>query len=455
MTAFARTRNRQGGKGMDRPMKRWTLALLGIAVSALLWNPTATAAIDGVKGDTFFLDATTGFIDTGEGNRVLFWGFADGQTGLVQYPGPTLIVTEGQPVSVTLRNWLPEPVSLVFGGQDNVVAPAGQRGLIAAEARTGGGTVTYHFTPARPGTYYYHTGTNMDKQLVMGLFGALIVRPAGYDAADNTTWRAYNDNASRYTREFLFLVSEMDDRFNTEVETGQPVDTTTFFPVYWFVNGRNAPDTMSPDRVSYLPTQPYGAMAMMHPGDNVLVRLINMGHDPHPFHTHGNHVRIIARDGRLRSTNEGVAGADLSELAFSVTTAPGRTVDAIFQWTGKDLGWDIYGDPAVNGHTCIDNNLDGYDDTTVEWCADHGKPFPVFLPNLEDLDFGPFWSGSPFMGETGVLPVGVTRFNFNGGYFMMWHSHNEKELTNNDVFPGGLMTFMDVEPPWIDIPEVP
>ena len=35
---------------MDRPLKRWTLVLLGIAVSALLWNPAATAAIDGVKG---------------------------------------------------------------------------------------------------------------------------------------------------------------------------------------------------------------------------------------------------------------------------------------------------------------------------------------------------------------------------------------------------------------------
>ena len=150
MTAFTRTRNRQGGKDMDRPLKRWTLALLGIAVSALLWNPAATAAINGVKGDTFFLDATTGFIDTGEGNRVLFWGFADGRTGQVQYPGPTLIVTEGQPVTVTLRNWLPEPVSLVFGGQDNVVAPAGQRGLIAAEARTGGGRLpTTSRRPAR------------------------------------------------------------------------------------------------------------------------------------------------------------------------------------------------------------------------------------------------------------------------------------------------------------------
>jgi FtsP/CotA-like multicopper oxidase with cupredoxin domain len=319
--------------------------------------------------------------------------------------------------------------------------------------------VTYHFTPARPGTYYYHSATNMDTQLLMGLFGALIVRPAGYNPADTTTWRAYNDNASGYNREFLFLVSEMDDLFNTDVETGKPVDTTTFFPVYWFINGRTAMDTLAPDRVPYLPTQPYGSMAMMHPGDNVLLRIVNMGHDLHPFHTHGNHARIIARDGRLRSTNEGVAGADLSELAFSVTTAPGRTVDAIFQWTGENLGWDVYGHTALDNVLCNGTNGPGagFDPVTREYCPDHTLPFPVapLDQRQEDIEFGPWFSGSPFLGKQGFLPPGVTRFNLNGGFFLMWHSHNEKELTNNDVFPGGLLTFMDVEPPWIDIPEVP
>jgi len=416
------------------------------------------AAIDGYKDSTIFLDATTGFIDTGEGNRVFFWGFADGRTGRVQYPGPTLIVTEGQPVTVTLRNWLPEPVSLVFGGQDNVVAPTGQRGVLAAEAQPGGGAVTYTFTPARPGTYYYHSATNMDKQLEMGLFGAMIIRPAGYNAADSSTWRAYNDNASQYNREFLFLLSEMDDGFNRAVEAGQAIDTSTFFPTYWFINGRSAMDTMSPDRAPWLPTQPYGAMAMMHPGDNVLVRIVNMGHDLHPFHTHGNHVRIIARDGRLRSTNEGTAGADLSELAFTVTAAPGRTVDAIYQWTGQNLGWDIYGHTALDNVACNGATTGpglGFDPVTREYCPDHTIEILVDLPTQEELDFGTNYSGSPFLGATGPLPVGAGGFNPNGGFFHMWHSHNEKELTSNDVFPGGMMTFMDIEPPWMDIPEVP
>jgi hypothetical protein len=28
----------------------------------------------------------------------------------------------------------------------------------------------------------------------------------------------------------------------------------------------------------------------------------------------------------------------------------------------------------------------------------------------------------------------------------MWHSHNERELTTNNIFPGGMMTIMLVDP---------
>ena len=30
-------------------------------------------------------------------------------------------------------------------------------------------------------------------------------------------------------------------------------------------------------------------------------------------------------------------------LLFTIPSVPGGTADAIFQWTGKDLGWDMYG----------------------------------------------------------------------------------------------------------------
>jgi len=34
----------------------------------------------------------------------------------------------------------------------------------------------------------------------------------------------------------------------------------------------------------------------------------------------------------------------------------------------------------------------------------------------------------------------------------MWHSHTEKELTNYNIYPGGMMTFMVIEPPGTSIP---
>jgi len=135
-------------------------------------------------------------------------------------------------------------------------------------------------------------------------------------------------------------------------------------------------------------------------------------------------------------------------------------VDALFTWSGKNLGWDIYGDPndPAYAHTCTDGDgnpdgtgcttgCDGFDDVTNEWCADHGKPFPVVLPDSLDLTFGGMWSGSPFLGSEGGLPPGEGGLNPNGGLAFMWHSHTEKEMVNFDIFPGGMMTMYLVEPP--------
>jgi len=52
------------------------------------------------------------------------------------------------------------------------------------------------------------------------------------------------------------------------------------------------------------------------------------------------------------------------------------------------------------------------------------------------------WSGSPFLGLLGTLPPGEGGNNPNAGYTYMWHSHNEKEMVNNNIFPGGLMTML-------------
>jgi len=415
---------------MENIFKRKTIwtALLSVVVILFAVFP-AQAAIDGITGTTFNLTAKTGYISTAEGGSYLMWGYANG-SGVMQYPGPTLIVNQGAVVTINLSNQLTVPVSIVFPGQGAVTATGGAAGLLTREAPPAG-VVSYTFTASQPGTYTYYSGTRPELQVEMGLVGALIVRPA-----TNPATQAYNHVDSQFDHEYLFLLSEMDPIIHDQVALGNMnlVDNTTYWPVYWFINGRTGPDTMTPANNPLLPNQPYNCMPMMHPGEKVLIRMIGGGRDLHPLHLHGNDHKVIARDGRLLSSG---VGADLAELAFTTTVVPGSTADAIFGWTGDRLGWDMYG--HAPGDSLQPN----------EYAPDHGKPFPVTLPTQLEVTNGQFYSGSPFLGTMGYIPPGEGGFNINSGFLYMWHSHNEKEIVNNDIFPGGMMTMMIIEAPGV------
>jgi hypothetical protein len=170
----------------------------------------------------------------------------------------------------------------------------------------------------------------------------------------------------------------------------------------------------------------------------------------------------------MLASNGNTSGPDLQRGRFTTLSVPGQTVDAIFEWTGEKLGWDVYGTPTdgAPAHTCnevdladclADGNPDdcgsaGFDPVTHEYCPDHGQPFPVVLPENQNLAFGGWWSGSPFLGQGEPLPPGEGGLNPFNGLFFMWHSHTEKELTNFDIFPGGMLSMMVVEPPGTPIP---
>ncbi len=445
------------------------LALAGTCAASLA--SAAVVRVPGVKGTSFTLTALPDRITTPDGDSIYFWGFASAGQTRPQYPGPTLRVQKGQSVPITVVNQLPsafgQRVSLSLPGQIGVTAscvPAGGcvQGPITLEARLGE-SVTYTFTASRSGTFLYNSASRPDLQVEMGLVGALIVYPGDPD----TAVQAYDDTApadqsgnpagSQFEEEYLFFLSEMDSEIHDLVEQQgvQAVDDSGrlgyYFPNYWFINGRNAPDTMAESGVARLPTQPYSALTRTHPGDRVLMRVIGGGHDMHPFHHHGQHARVIAVDGFPLQTAAS-AHFDLSHEVFTIQSLPGQTVDAILRWTGKDLGWDIYGHKAGDGSTCTPSGPEHLDPTTHEYCDDHRKPLPVVLPEALALANGPFYSGSPFLGQVGLMPPGDGGLNPNAGYTYMWHSHAEKEITNFDVFPGGMMTMLIVEPPGTPIP---
>ena len=420
---------------------RLAAALLLLASAGMGWAQTTIPhLVDGITGTSpspsFSLVAAPGEISTPEGNSLYFWGYG---TTAAQYSGPTLIVNQGDVVTVTLVNNLPVPTSITFPGQSGVTASGGSSGLLTREAGTSGGSVTYTFTASQPGTYMYHSGTQPDLQIEMGLVGALIVRPTGFDSAVAANRKAYTDADSAFDHEYLFLLSDMDEKIHNAVELQVQagtlpitVDTSKRFAVYWFMNGRAAPDTLMPPSHPSLPGQPYDCFPNFHPGEKVLLRVIGGGSDEHPLHHHGNHARMIAQDGRLLQSVGGT-GADLGNLEFTVPSTPGSTIDTMFSWTGAGLGWDAY------GHTGTDAPA------PFEDPADHLKPIPVVLPPAQQIVDGMMYGGSPFLGTPGIQKPGEGGFNPNNGFMYLWHSHAEKEIVNNDIFPGGMMTFALVE----------
>ena len=178
--------------GVKRDNSYLRAFMFGAAASVLLVTSSASGAAPGIKGPNFSLTAQDNYITQPDGQAIYSWGYGctAGTTPTflpamqnnicptMQIPGPTLIVMEGQTVTVTLTNNLPKAAgntSMLFPGFD-VTPTGGVQGLMTSEA-TPGGSVTYSFTALTPGTRAYYSGTQSDLQVEMGLYGAVIVLP--------------------------------------------------------------------------------------------------------------------------------------------------------------------------------------------------------------------------------------------------------------------------------------
>ena len=525
-----------------------------LAAAALLLAASAQAAAPGITASTggastFNLRASPGFSSQPDGVFVYSWGYGcttvNGATYAptqfaslgfcpsMQMPGPTLIVTENASFTVTLTNSLPAAAgntSILFPGARTVTVSGGTPGLLTAEA-VPGGTVTYTVTYAHPGTFSYYSGTQPDLQIEMGLFGAVVVKPTTSYGTTATTpnciassslsthredfrlqTSAYDNPLSCYDREYLVQWSEMDPKIHRQVEdqlkliatcptttglqfscpTALNVVTEPYHPNYFLVNGRSMPDNMDANYAPNYPNQPYNANPHMHPGELILVRYIGQGHWQHPFHEHGNHVRILGRDGNLllAQANNPTSTLLAGRMEFNTDTTPGQADEGIFYWSGKGLGWDIFGhtqtgagsatcNPDVNGYYTTASGaalptynaaglMTGGSANYYEWCADHTVPLevnpvgavgsggPMTLPDPLVVTNGLWYNGTPYLGPDAVLrsrgptplPPGGALQNPppESGIAFMWHSHNEREITTNDVFPGGMLMMMLVDP---------
>ncbi len=241
-------------------------------VTCNLWTNTATIALPGTAS-------------------VKIWGYTDTAAGVLTTPGgPTLIVNQGDVVTVILHNSLPEASSLLFQGQAMIPDETGV---------TAGNSKSYTFTATNAGTYLYEAGLtpSVQHQVAMGLYGALIVRPATANQAYASITSAYNDEA-------LVLLSEIDTLLNNSANPAN-FDMRNYHPRYWLINGKPFPNT---DVINTAV------------GNKLLLRFVNAGLQVHSMSLLGLNQNVIATDGSP------LANA-FTYVADSI--APGQTLDTI------------------------------------------------------------------------------------------------------------------------------
>jgi hypothetical protein len=448
------------GIGISLPVGATNLHQPSPSEGLICTNGNAQADASGIIHRSYVLTARDGYISTNDGNSIYMWSYAEGDKDF-QYPGPFLCADQGDQVTVTLRDSLKVATSIVFTGIPGVksdgVASQPDGGTTGpttglTQPTAPGSSVTYTFTASQPGTFLYESGTDPQMQVQMGMEGGLIVRPftaatlcasatppatcaysynpnSAGNYAYNTPWSQFNTNT-----EFVHLFSDIDPDLHHAVELGATTyDWSKYVSRYFMINGRSFPDDLAPNNVSNQPTQPYGALVHVQPRCDMttpqkcapgsidynpysaLVRYLNAGPVAINFHPHGNHENTIGRDGHELVTP---TGADASVETFDTVVAPGQTIDAQFTWVDAQ-NWQ----PDTN-------------------------PIGVPIPGQQDRLEGPFWNGSPYLGDLQPLTTGVTRYNECGEFYQFAHDHDLIHITSFGISGGGgQLTLVRVDPP--------
>ena len=143
--------------------------LTGAAIASSRTSPVATAAQKGRRQ----LEFKTGILKPGE------WPDGNPKEGGIwainsMFPGPTIRATEGEEISVTLCNNLPQPTTIHWHGmhQNGTWFMDGVERISQAAIQPGD-CYTYKFRADPAGTHWYHSHTGV--QYSDGLFGPLII----------------------------------------------------------------------------------------------------------------------------------------------------------------------------------------------------------------------------------------------------------------------------------------
>lgn len=333
-------------------------------------------------------------------------------------------------------------------------------------------TATYFFQPEGPGTHMYHCHQEASEHVQMGMYGALVIYPsarslakAGITQDKRGRWMlngkpqpqipktatnrnfAYNDINTFFNKEYVMLLSDIDSEWHREVLSGRSFHAPDFKPDFWLVNGRAFPDTLLPHPQTPPPgsdpnlTQiTYESYVHVITNQKFLLRTINMGYQVVPWHIHGWHFTIVGKDASpspfLAIASElHFVGDEGMNMGFTATVGSGETYDLLLTATDKR---PIYRKYIVNGQ-------DGFPSLCSQIAAiqaiNPGAIFdvpaePVICPTPNTVNYIQVCNQPPSDPNDNFFPQ-----------FYPMHNHDDYKVTNNGVYPGGQLTYIQTDAP--------
>ena len=301
-------------------MKQRLFFLILAAALLMPWGFGASAA----SAAEFYLRAEIFYKTMPDTTIVPMWGYSlgagpSGPWSSASSPGPRLTVPPGDTtLTIHLTNQLPAwaSTSLVIPGLASTMTPVrlgnGRVRALTSEVASGG-SADYTWTGLRPGTFIYHSGSHMQVQVQMGLYGAV--------TQDFAAGEAYS--GAPYDVESLVFFSEVDPALHNAVAYGQygeglaMTSTVDYAPRYFLINGAADQSFMQVDAAS---------------GARVLLRFVNAGLKTKAPFILDRYMWVLAEDGFAKTHATQRYSLELTAL---------KTIDAAYINMGGVTGGQL------------------------------------------------------------------------------------------------------------------
>ncbi len=262
-----------------------------------------------------------------------FWIYkmtANGVDVPADCPGPTIVTVKGDKIDINITNQLDEPHSFFIPGRLPTDPPMFDSGPINP-----GQTVNKTLTVTQSGAFLYYDNLNEPVNRVMGLHGALVVRPSA--PVGNNKFTPY-DNPTTHVQDIYNEFGNSPHWPGLAWEEGDPATNTPAFRQYVWLTHQASPnlfaevgnlpagalydpkkfmdaflrDPFSPTRNNRIPqfftiNGQSGFFSHFSPaitpmgrvGEPVVIHILSAGLWTHSMHLHANHMYITSVNGAV------------------------------------------------------------------------------------------------------------------------------------------------------------